>query len=69
MHAIDAELRAFATADRPPVPHNGRRWESKPAVAHHRHARSDDHRRNAAWFGTGFAIKQRARDEAMKLVA
>lgn len=38
-------------------------------VDHHRRARSDDNRRDAAWFGAGAAIKQRAWDEAMKLVA
>lgn len=37
-------------------------------VDHHRRARSDDHRRDAAWFGQGAQIKQRAWDEAMKLV-
>ncbi|CAG9241803.1 Mycobacteriophage Barnyard protein gp56 [Burkholderia diffusa] len=37
-------------------------------VDHHRRARSDDHRRDAAWFGQGAAIKQRAWDEALKLV-
>jgi phage/plasmid-like protein (TIGR03299 family) len=36
---------------------------------HHRRARSDDHRRDAAWFGAGATLKQRAWDEAMKLVA
>ncbi|MFC5430772.1 DUF932 domain-containing protein [Paraburkholderia denitrificans] len=36
---------------------------------HHRRARSDDHRRDAAWFGAGADIKQRAWDEAMRLVA
>jgi phage/plasmid-like protein (TIGR03299 family) len=36
---------------------------------HHRRARSEDHRRDAAWFGAGAAIKQRAWDEAIKLVA
>lgn len=36
---------------------------------HHRRARSDDHRRDAAWFGAGAAVKQKAWDEAMKLVA
>ncbi|KHK54104.1 phage/plasmid-like protein TIGR03299 [Ralstonia sp. A12] len=35
---------------------------------HHRRARSDDHRRDAAWFGQGAAIKQRAWDEALRLV-
>ncbi len=38
-------------------------------IDHHRRARSDDHRRDAAWFGQGAQIKQRAWDEAMKLVA
>lgn len=38
-------------------------------VDHHRRARSDDHRRDAAWFGAGAQLKQRAWDEAMKLVA
>lgn len=38
-------------------------------VDHHRRARSHDHRRDAAWFGQGAQIKQRAWDEAMKLVA
>ncbi len=38
-------------------------------IDYHRRARSDDHRRDAAWFGQGAQIKQRAWDEAMKLVA
>ena len=38
-------------------------------VDHHRRARSHDHRLDAAWFGQGAQIKQRAWDEAMKLVA
>lgn len=38
-------------------------------VDHHRRARSDDHRRDAAWFGQGATLKQRAWDEALKLVA
>jgi phage/plasmid-like protein (TIGR03299 family) len=38
-------------------------------VDHHRRARSNDHRRDAAWFGPGAQIKQRAWDEVMKLVA
>lgn len=38
-------------------------------VDHHRRARSSDHRRDAAWFGQGAQIKQRAWDEVMKLVA
>jgi len=37
-------------------------------VDRHRRARSDDHRRDAAWFGQGAQIKQRAWDEVMKLV-
>lgn len=37
-------------------------------VDHHRRARSDDHRRDAAWFGQGAQVKQRAWDEVMKLV-
>jgi phage/plasmid-like protein (TIGR03299 family) len=38
-------------------------------VDHHRRARSDDHRRDAAWFGQGAQIKQRTWDEVVKLVA
>ncbi|WP_271680476.1 DUF932 domain-containing protein [Thermomonas mangrovi] len=38
-------------------------------VDHHRRARSDDHRREAAWFGHGARFKQRAWDELVKLVA
>jgi len=38
-------------------------------VDHHRRSRSDDHRRDTAWFGQGASIKQRAWDEALKLVA
>lgn len=37
-------------------------------VDHHRRARSDDHRRDAAWFGQGATIKQKAWEEALKLV-
>ena len=37
-------------------------------VDHHRRARSDDHRRDAAWFGQGAQIKQRAWDEVLQLV-
>ncbi|QEZ48002.1 DUF932 domain-containing protein [Cupriavidus oxalaticus] len=37
-------------------------------VDHHRRARSDDHRRDAAWFGPGAQIKQKAWDDALKLV-
>jgi phage/plasmid-like protein (TIGR03299 family) len=36
---------------------------------HHRRARSDDHRRDAAWFGAGAALKQKAWNEAMSLVS
>ncbi|KHK58688.1 phage/plasmid-like protein TIGR03299 [Ralstonia sp. A12] len=36
---------------------------------HHRRARSDDHRRDASWFGSGATLKQRAWDEAMRLIA
>jgi phage/plasmid-like protein (TIGR03299 family) len=38
-------------------------------VDHERRARSDDNRRDAAWFGTGATIKQKAFEEAMRLVA
>lgn len=38
-------------------------------VDHHRRARSEDHRRDAAWFGQGAQLKQRAWDEVLKLVA
>ena len=38
-------------------------------VDHQRRARSDDHRRDAAWFGAGATLKQKAWDEAIKLVA
>ncbi len=37
-------------------------------VDHHRRARSEDHRRDAAWFGQGATIKQKAWDEALRLV-
>ncbi|CAJ6823810.1 phage/plasmid-like TIGR03299 family protein [Burkholderia pseudomallei] len=37
-------------------------------VDHHRRARSNDHRRDAAWFGSGATLKDRAWDEALKLV-
>jgi phage/plasmid-like protein (TIGR03299 family) len=36
---------------------------------HQRRARSDDHRRDAAWFGAGATLKQKTWEEAMKLVA
>lgn len=38
-------------------------------VDHHRRARSNDHRLDAAWFGQGAALKQKAWDEALKLLA
>nr|WP_206370913.1 DUF932 domain-containing protein [Solimonas marina] len=38
-------------------------------VDHHRRARSSDHRRDGAWFGQGASLKQKAWDEALKLVA
>jgi phage/plasmid-like protein (TIGR03299 family) len=38
-------------------------------VDHHRRARTDDHRRDAAWFGQGAQIKHKAWDEMIKLVA
>lgn len=38
-------------------------------VDHHRRARSDDNRRDAAWFGQGATLKQKAWEEALKLVA
>lgn len=38
-------------------------------VDHRRRARSQDNRLDSAWFGTGAALKQRALDEAMKLIA
>lgn len=52
---------------------SGTAWGLLNAVTeycdHHRRARSDDHRRDAAWFGAGATLKQRAWDEVMKLVA
>ena len=38
-------------------------------VDHHRRARSDDHRREAAWFGQGAQFKQRAWHELVQLTA
>jgi phage/plasmid-like protein (TIGR03299 family) len=38
-------------------------------VDHHRRARSTDHRLDAAWFGAGATLKQKAWDEALRLVA
>lgn len=37
-------------------------------IDHHRRARSDDNRRDAAWFGSGAALKEKAWDEILKLV-
>ncbi len=36
-------------------------------VDHHRRARTDDHRREAAWFGQGAQLKQRIWDELLEL--
>jgi hypothetical protein len=38
-------------------------------VHHHRRARSDDNGKDSTWFGAGAALKQKAFDEAMKLIA
>lgn len=38
-------------------------------VDHHRRSRSDDHRREAAWFGQGAQFKQRAWDELVQVTA
>ncbi|MBB5501055.1 DUF932 domain-containing protein [Paraburkholderia sp. MM5384-R2] len=38
-------------------------------VDHQRRARSEDNRLDAAWFGAGATLKQRAWDEAIKLIA
>lgn len=38
-------------------------------VDHEKRARSDEYRMDSAWFGPGAAIKQRALDEAMAMVA
>ncbi|KGR98738.1 DUF932 domain-containing protein [Burkholderia pseudomallei] len=50
----------------------GTAWGVLQAVTefcdHHRQARSEDHRKNSAWFGQGAVIKQKAWDEALKLV-
>lgn len=52
---------------------SGTAWGLLNAVTeytdHHRRARSDDHRRDAAWFGAGATLKERAWNEAMKLVS
>jgi phage/plasmid-like protein (TIGR03299 family) len=38
-------------------------------VDHHRRARSADHRLDGAWFGHGATVKQKALEEALKLVS
>ena len=38
-------------------------------VDHRRRARNRDNRLDSAWFGMGAAIKQKAQEEAMKMVA
>lgn len=38
-------------------------------VDHHRRARSQDYRLDSAWFGKGAALKQKALDEAYRMVA
>jgi phage/plasmid-like protein (TIGR03299 family) len=38
-------------------------------VDHHRRARSDDHRRDAAWFGQGAQIKQKTWERVLELVS
>jgi phage/plasmid-like protein (TIGR03299 family) len=38
-------------------------------VDHERRARSQEYRLDSAWFGQGAALKQRALDQAMQLVA
>lgn len=38
-------------------------------VDHHRRAQNEDHRRNAAWFGQGAQLKQRAWDELVQFAA
>ncbi|HDR8934497.1 DUF932 domain-containing protein [Burkholderia vietnamiensis] len=52
---------------------SGTAWGLLNAVTewcdHSRRARSDDHRLDSAWFGAGAALKARAWEEAMKLVA
>jgi hypothetical protein len=38
-------------------------------VDHEKRARSNEHRLDSAWFGQGLAIKQRALDAALQMVA
>lgn len=38
-------------------------------VDHHRRSRSNDYRRDAAWFGQGATLKQKAWEEALRLIA
>ncbi len=51
---------------------SGTAWGAVQAVTefvdHHRRARSPDHRQDSAWFGTGNVLKQKAWDEALRLV-
>lgn len=75
----DRALRAIQTlydgkgmgADLPSA--SGTAWGLVNAVTqyadHERRARSADHRLDSAWFGGGANLKQRAWDEALKLVA
>lgn len=52
---------------------NGTAWGLLNSVTeyvdHHRRSHSRDHRQDAAWFGQGAALKQRAWEETLKLVA
>lgn len=52
---------------------SGTAWGMLSAVTqfvdHERRARSLDHRRDAAWFGAGAMLKQKAWEEALQLVA
>ena len=52
---------------------NGTAWGLLSAVTefvdHHKQARSNDNRLDSAWFGQGAQIKQRALDNALKLIA
>ncbi|BDU22243.1 DUF932 domain-containing protein [Dyella sp. GSA-30] len=52
---------------------NGTAWGLLNGVTeyidHHRRAQGADYRRDAAWFGLGAALKQRAWDEASRLIA
>lgn len=52
---------------------NGTAWGLLSAVTefvdHHKQARSNDNRLDSAWLGQGAQIKQRALDNALKLIA